>query len=58
MSVDLTRPQLSGGYLLNLFVIVIVLAILVGLGLWMSNAIKTAVAGPKGSKRRIEEPRI
>ena len=56
--IDLSKPKLSGQWLLAFFVIVIVLALIVGLALWVSNAVKTAVAGPAGSKRRLEERRI
>ena len=56
--IDLTKPKLQWQWLLALLVIVICLAIVVGFGLWIGNKVKTAVAGPGGSKRRIEERRI
>ena len=56
--VDLTKPKLDWRWLLSFFVIIVVLLLLFGLAMWISNTVKTAVAGPKGSKRRIEEPKI
>lgn len=56
--IDLLKPQLSWRWLVALLVIVIILAIVVAFGLWVANQIKTVVAGPKGSTRRLEEPRI
>lgn len=57
-SIDLTKPQLTWRYLLLLFVVIVVLVLTVGLAIWVSGKLKTAVAGPAGSKRRIEERRI
>ena len=56
--IDLTKPKLSWQWILALLVIVIVLAIVVGFGIWIANKVKTAVAGPGASQRRIEERRI
>ena len=56
--VDLTKPRLEWRWLLTFLLIVIVLALIIGVGLWIKNAVVTAVTGPGASKRRIEEPRI
>lgn len=56
--VDLTKPRLDWRWLISFFLIIVVLLLVIGLGMWLSNAIKTAVTGPAGSKRRVEEPRI
>lgn len=56
--IDLTKPKLSWQWILALLVIVIVLAVVVGFGFWVAGKVKTAVAGPAGSQRRVEEARI
>lgn len=56
--VDLTKPKFDWRWLLSFFVILVILMLIFGVAMWVSNTVKTAVAGPKGSKRRLEEPKM
>jgi len=57
--IDLLKPQpLNWRWLLALLIVIIILSIIVAFGFWVANQIKTLVAGPAASKRRLEERRI
>lgn len=56
--VDLTKPSLDWRWLLSFVLIMIVLLILFGFAMWVKGQVVGAVAGPKGSKRRLEERKI